>query len=267
MNTSLSSESRGRSFLWLIWAFLETDLRQDQLRNNPFGAGQDNYMKVPEFDILTPEQLMLENVDPENEIEFGNTMTRERKTYIDSNQQFPLSVLPLEIHQLLLVLLQSQKNTLRKKEGATLKNVVSNGGGSETGTPAPNGSNVSIIPIVNNDDEVKSDVDEPKSPTSSKNRSYRVTTHSTPKVIDPVVYKTTAREKQCQIEIQKMLQIKDRENKRRRHHAGGMYREWVKIRNHDPLYDSDFEDYPEEITENEKPAAKGWKPRRILQHC
>lgn len=36
-----------------------------------------------------------------------------------------------------------------------------------------------------------------------------------------------------------------------------MYREWVKIRDYEPLYNSDVEDYPKEAIENEKPMSKG----------
>ncbi|KAK5137617.1 hypothetical protein LTR08_007912 [Meristemomyces frigidus] len=84
---SLSSASRARAFLWLIWWYLESDFSLEDSQRNPFGAGQ--YMdgeegsgnlplKVPPLESLTEEQAALENVDSEDEMHFGEVKRKER---------------------------------------------------------------------------------------------------------------------------------------------------------------------------------------------
>lgn len=240
MNTSLSSPSRGQAFLWLMWAFIETDLSPEQLKNNPFGPGQEDGTRVPEFVVLTPEQLMQENVDPEEEIEFGNNMTRERKIYIDSSQQFPF--------------INSTTSNPPVASGAGPKPKRSSGITPRTvSTPTPTsleaGTSV-FVPILSKQclEEDTSSSQKPRSPSPSKPRSSVKTPVRQPAKMDPVAYKTqaSARETQCQIEVRKMLQILDKKNRERRHKMGGMYREWKRIKDHDPLYDSDIEDFPDQ---------------------
>ncbi|KAK9382212.1 uncharacterized protein V2V93DRAFT_322556 [Kockiozyma suomiensis] len=79
MNTNVSSKSRAKAFLWLMWVYLESDLSPEQLRANPFGYGQDNGMKIPLFVPLTPEEIELENVDSPQEKDFAVRMVEERK--------------------------------------------------------------------------------------------------------------------------------------------------------------------------------------------
>lgn len=268
MNTNLSSESRGKVFLWLMWAFLETDLRPEQMRNNPFGMGQEHGTKVPEFVSLTPEQVSLENVDPENEIEFGNDMTKERKLYIDLTQTFspanaPSSGVPSGN---LSSSKPKAKEGGRKKGGAQAISEYNPG----ASTPLANGevqfSN--FIPILSKlhdqaiiNEKTSSDAGMEGYSLSGERKMYL---QAPVAIVDPIVYKSAARDRQCEIEISKMLIIKDRENKRRRYKAGAMYREWVKIKHHDPLYDSDTEDYPEEKTGNEKSTVKGGEGKEDL---
>jgi hypothetical protein len=40
MRSTLSSRSRARAFLWLVWWYLESDFSQDAALHNPFGPGQ-----------------------------------------------------------------------------------------------------------------------------------------------------------------------------------------------------------------------------------
>ncbi|KAK9476699.1 hypothetical protein V1514DRAFT_284734, partial [Lipomyces japonicus] len=79
MNTTLSSASRARAFLWLMWVYLESDLSPEQLRDNPFGFGQEEGLKIPEFVHLTPAEVEKENVDTIEEKEFALKMVEERK--------------------------------------------------------------------------------------------------------------------------------------------------------------------------------------------
>ena len=87
MRGSLSSASRARAFLWLIWWYLESDFTYDDTQRNPFGPGQDGEgeegtdalpLKVPNLESLTEEQAALENVDTENEKHFGEVKRKER---------------------------------------------------------------------------------------------------------------------------------------------------------------------------------------------
>lgn len=91
MRTNLSSKSRARAFLWLMWFYLESDFTEEGAEENPFGAGVDYGMQVrnqgvPRFETLTDEQQALENVDTPEEIEYGQAKMRERKRIIEADQ-------------------------------------------------------------------------------------------------------------------------------------------------------------------------------------
>ncbi|KAK4546188.1 hypothetical protein LTR36_002325 [Oleoguttula mirabilis] len=87
MRGSLSSVSRARAFLWLIWWYLESDFGHADSQRNPFGAGLYGEgeegtgalpLKVPALESLTEEQRALENVDTEDEKYFGEVKRKER---------------------------------------------------------------------------------------------------------------------------------------------------------------------------------------------
>jgi len=84
MRPTLSSRSRAQAFLWLIWWYLESDFSQESAVGNPFGPGQDGEgtggmsVKVPPLEVLTEEQSALENIDPEEELRFGEMKRRDR---------------------------------------------------------------------------------------------------------------------------------------------------------------------------------------------
>lgn len=87
MRSSLSSRSRATAFLWLMWWYLESSFTEQDALNNPFGKGtrgEDDDadsvpVKCPQFQYLTPEEAALENVDTEEEKEFGAQKQEERK--------------------------------------------------------------------------------------------------------------------------------------------------------------------------------------------
>ncbi|KAL4878496.1 hypothetical protein BJY04DRAFT_209191 [Aspergillus karnatakaensis] len=85
MRSTLSSQSRAKAFLWLMWWYLESDFSREAALNNPFGPGLEGEgtgglpLKVPSFDILTEEQADQENVDTPSEIEYGEEKRLERK--------------------------------------------------------------------------------------------------------------------------------------------------------------------------------------------
>ena len=82
--TSLSSRSRAKGFLWLMWWYLESNFSLDDSLNNPFGEGQEPKVegipqKLPAFEHLTEEQRDRENVDTEEEIAYGQSKQEERR--------------------------------------------------------------------------------------------------------------------------------------------------------------------------------------------
>ena len=85
MGANLSSKSRARAFLWLMWYYLESDFSEEAALANPFGAGlvgegTDGLpFKVPELEVLTEEEADAENVDTPEEIQFGKEKQEERK--------------------------------------------------------------------------------------------------------------------------------------------------------------------------------------------
>ncbi|KAK3699540.1 hypothetical protein LTR37_016409 [Vermiconidia calcicola] len=87
MRSSLSSASRARAFLWLVWWYLESDFGYEDSQRNPFGAGQyadgDQAsgalpLKVPSLESLTEDQAAAENVDTEAETHYGEVKRKER---------------------------------------------------------------------------------------------------------------------------------------------------------------------------------------------
>ncbi|KXS98191.1 hypothetical protein AC578_6418 [Pseudocercospora eumusae] len=87
MRSSLSSESRAKAFLWLIWWYLESDFSAEDAKRNPFGPGQHGEgeegtdalpLQVPTLESLTEEQAAEENVDTEEEQLFGEQKRKER---------------------------------------------------------------------------------------------------------------------------------------------------------------------------------------------
>lgn len=87
MRPTLSSASRAKAFLWLIWWYLESDFGIEDSQRNPFGKGgfgpgEDPQTavpeKVPELEILSDAQVLLENVDTPEEEHFGEVKRKER---------------------------------------------------------------------------------------------------------------------------------------------------------------------------------------------
>lgn len=90
MRSTITSHSRAQAFLWLMWYYLESDFTKEAALNNPFGPGEYRDgedpnnpntipLLVPHFEHITEEEGDAENVDPQEEIEFGEKMTKERE--------------------------------------------------------------------------------------------------------------------------------------------------------------------------------------------
>ncbi|KAF8477523.1 hypothetical protein BDZ91DRAFT_769582 [Kalaharituber pfeilii] len=90
MRAQLSSRTRATAFLWLMWWYLESNFTAEDAVNNPYGEGlpikgTDIPRGVPAFVHLTPEEADAENVDGEDEIEFGERMQQERKSLFNND--------------------------------------------------------------------------------------------------------------------------------------------------------------------------------------
>lgn len=89
---TISSRTRAVAFLWLMWWYLESDFTKEAALNNPFGTGEfkptqdpanpeDLPLLVPKLNHISEEEGDLENKDPEEEIVFGERMTKERERF------------------------------------------------------------------------------------------------------------------------------------------------------------------------------------------
>lgn len=90
MRSTISSASRARAFLWLMWWYLESDFSREDALRNPYGPGeyaedQDPEdpdvipLLVPKLVNITPEEGDAENEDPPEEVAFADKMTKERR--------------------------------------------------------------------------------------------------------------------------------------------------------------------------------------------
>ncbi|KAL0943795.1 ino80 chromatin remodeling complex [Colletotrichum truncatum] len=93
MKTNLTSKSRARAFLWIMWFYLESDFTEEGCEENPFGPGVDYGVDVanqgvPDLDEMTPEEEAQENVDTQSEIEFGEEKQKMRAKILEADQAY-----------------------------------------------------------------------------------------------------------------------------------------------------------------------------------
>ena len=95
MRSTLSSKSRAKAFLWLMWWYLESDFSHEAALKNPFGPGLEGDgaeglpLKVPAFESLTEEQAREENIDTPDELEYGESKRLERKRILEDEEPLP----------------------------------------------------------------------------------------------------------------------------------------------------------------------------------
>ena len=100
MRPTISSASRARAFLWLMWWYLESNFTKEDALRNPYGPGQYKENEnpddpdtipqlVPQLETITEEEGDAENVDPPEEIAFAEKMTQERKRIMAENASDP----------------------------------------------------------------------------------------------------------------------------------------------------------------------------------
>ncbi|KIH94494.1 ino eighty subunit 1 [Sporothrix brasiliensis 5110] len=92
MKTNLTSASRARAFLWVVWFYLESDFTEEGCEENPFGPGVDYGVDVanqgvPVMEEMTPEQEKQENIDTMVEIAFG-TSKKQLRSLILQDEHF-----------------------------------------------------------------------------------------------------------------------------------------------------------------------------------
>ncbi len=79
LRTEISSPSRGRAFLWMCWKFLE---KHDDDASNPFSGLEG---RAPAFALLSKEQTVLENIDPEEEKIIAEKLISARNQIVMNN--------------------------------------------------------------------------------------------------------------------------------------------------------------------------------------
>ena len=93
MKTHYTSKSRATAFLWLMWFYLESDFTEEGCEENPFGPGVDYGLDVanqgvPKLVKLTDEQKAKENIDTEEEIEFGRQKQKTRAKILEMDNAY-----------------------------------------------------------------------------------------------------------------------------------------------------------------------------------
>ncbi|CAM1508355.1 Fc.00g052030.m01.CDS01 [Cosmosporella sp. VM-42] len=93
MKTQYSSESRARAFLWLMWFYLESDFTEEGCEENPFGPGVDYGLDVanqgvPKLVEMTEAEKKEENVDTQEEIDFGKAKQKTRAKILEADQAY-----------------------------------------------------------------------------------------------------------------------------------------------------------------------------------
>jgi len=93
MKTEYTSQSRANAFLWLMWFYLESDFTEEGCDENPFGPGVDYGLDVanqgvPRLIEMTKEEKAKENIDTEEEIEFGGTKQKMRAKILEMDQAY-----------------------------------------------------------------------------------------------------------------------------------------------------------------------------------
>lgn len=93
MKTNLTSHSRARAFLWIMWFYLESDFTEEGCEENPFGPGVDYGVDVanqgvPMLEEMDEEEEAKENVDTQEETDFGLAKQKMRAKIIAADQQY-----------------------------------------------------------------------------------------------------------------------------------------------------------------------------------
>lgn len=234
MNRNLSSESRGRAFLWLVWAYLETDQDPEQLKHNPFGPGLEDGTKMPALVQLTEEEIAKENVDPPIEVEFGTKMTRERTMYIESTNAANMSAAAAVMAQA-----NGRNGGVSPSEGTDrgLSPTMSSSPG--PAPPALESRSLRARDSLPDYRDSPLDDDPSGTPKGKQGSAQKVNYALLPRRRRPGAMEIRARK--CQLEIERILSVRERRLRRARYAEGSIKRLWDRMKDKDALYDSEEE--------------------------
>ncbi|KAF5121763.1 hypothetical protein DV495_003867 [Geotrichum candidum] len=217
MNETLTSESRGRAFLWLMWAYLETDLSSEKLKQNPFGFGQNGGLSIPELVKMTPEEQAKENIDTPDEVAFGKAMKKERANYLNNTNY-----------------------TSSQSAVAALANVKARPRTATRKIEETNGEFVDSF--FETDTEKRAKAEKAAAPMRLRlilKGPNKGSVQPSKDLSSSAKAQNAQRISRCQKEMKKLVKRLDRKKRKARIHEGALRREWSRIRNLDPLYNSD----------------------------
>ncbi|KAH0842618.1 hypothetical protein AYO21_08022 [Fonsecaea monophora] len=100
MRPTISSGTRARAFLWLMWWYLESNFTKEDALRNPYGPGEYREDEdpndpdivpqlVPKLTTITEAEGDAENIDPPEEVAFAEKMTQERRRIMLENANDP----------------------------------------------------------------------------------------------------------------------------------------------------------------------------------
>ncbi|KAF5100933.1 hypothetical protein D0Z00_001064 [Geotrichum galactomycetum] len=217
MNECLTSESRGRVFLWLMWAYLETDLSSEKLKQNPFGFGQNGGLSIPELVKMTPEEQEKENIDTPDEVAFGKAMKKERASYLNNtNYTSSQSVVT------------ASSNVKARPRTATRKIEETNG--------------EFVDSFFETDSEKRAKAEKAAAPMRLRlilKGPNKGSVQPSKDLSSTAKAQNAQRISRCQKEMKKLVKRMDREKRKARIQEGALRREWNRTKNLDPLYNSD----------------------------
>lgn len=200
VDTSKTSHSRARAFLWLIWTYMESpEIKATPL--NPFGAS------FPAPEPIDPHNFRTENVDPPAELVFGNQMSLLR-----------LAIL----------------NNYNESNGDGNANTNADVNGHTNGNTTNGSSSTATSEAHTNANEGSG---RPEQDSTTESKETQVT--AVPLIV-PKTRMRSAKDRRINDELNALVRQKREYRKEKRHkRANPMKDLWRYIEDSDPLYDSD----------------------------
>lgn len=230
VDTTKTSHSRARAFLWLVWTYMESpEIKPTPL--NPFGA------TFPAPEPIDPHSFRTENVDPPAELVFGNQMSLMRlailNNYNESNSEGSANG-------------HTNVVTGNGVDPTSNSNVSASASDGTNATANPNGSsnastdgNSSTDANVNVklSDSANGSLNVSEEGTNGDSKETQVT--AVPLIV-PKTRMRSAKDRRINDELNALVREKREYRKERRvKRANPMKDLWRYIEDTDPLYDSD----------------------------
>lgn len=77
LETKIHPKNRAQRFLWLMYTYLETNFKEEELAQNPFGGS-----RMPDIELVPDSELNNFDKDTDYEIEYSERMFRTRLKYL-----------------------------------------------------------------------------------------------------------------------------------------------------------------------------------------